>query len=195
MAANTKAVSSPLKPPLGQFNDYCVTGHFDGDQRLDTVCQFLLSDSTGHQLVARPAPTLTDAEQITDWYLSHRATVALTLTRPASDTLRLGSGQGLYCLVNLGDINNDRQDELAFVVNYSDYSHLNSCKIASFCQGKWVVQQQFSVFEAAFEEELPAQAAIRAFLEKRRGLWYYTDYLKDDTIPRSWHQLRVKRCQ
>lgn len=192
-AAQTRR--APLRSPLNQLGDRWVTGDFDGDQQPDTVCQFLV-DSTGQRFITRPdSALLLEADELSAWYLAHDVRVILTLTRPNSDTLHLLNGQGLYCLFNLGDTNHDGRDEVAFVVNYADFSRLNTCQVASFCHGKWLVEKPFHVFEGAFDEAPPRSSSITGFLEKRHRQWYYTDYLADDTPDSTWYPLQVKRCR
>jgi hypothetical protein len=80
-------------------------------------------------------------------------------------------------------------------VNYADFSHLNSCQVASFCHGKWLVDKPFHIFEGAFDDAPPRSRGITGFLERRHQQWYYTDYLADDTSDSTWYPLQVKRCR
>jgi hypothetical protein len=159
-----------------------VTGNFDGDQRPDTLYQCVFSDLTKTEIARGPAPSQPfqdEPDAAVGWFAKRRAEVLLTLGRPARDTLRLGFGQGLYCLLNLGDTNSDGRDEVALVVDYLDGSRVNSCQLLALCQGKLTIRNQFGIQEGAFDEAATPPATIPGFLVKRRGHWFYTDYLED----------------
>jgi hypothetical protein len=77
---------------------------------------------------------------------------------------------------------NDGKDEIAFVIDHLDYSRVNSCKIYSLCQGKWILLKQFGILEDAFDfttEKAPIFEKITGFLEKQKGKWVYKDYLQE----------------
>ena len=104
------------------------------------------------------------------------------LNNNETERLHLGLAQGLYCLINIGDINSDGKDEIALVIDYLDWSSVNSCKIYTLCNNKWTLLQQFAIHEMAFDFEggqSPIFSDIKGYLEKHRGRWLYLDYLDD----------------
>lgn len=127
-------------------------------------------------------PFRNEWDTVVDWFYHQQADVYLTLKRPGSDTLHLGSAQGLYCLLNVGDNNADGRDEIAFVTDYLDYSRVNSCKVYSLCGSKWTLLKEFSIHEDAFNfttDTIPVFTQIEGFLEQQNGRWVYLDYMQD----------------
>ena len=55
--------------------------------------------------------------------------------------------------------NNDKKDEIALVIDYCDYSSLNSCVIYSLCNNNWKIIKHFTINETSFDyienEKLP----------------------------------------
>ena len=77
-------------------------------------------------------------------------------------------------MINLGDLNKDKKDEIALVVDVPDYSQLNTCHIYSLCNNQWTEIKRFSIHEGAFTfgkgEDAHNFEEIRGFLEKEKVL-------------------------
>lgn len=134
-----------------------------------------------------------------DWFREQKIETFLTLQ---TDTLHINfySSYGLYCLLNIGDVNNDGKDEIAFVVDWFDMTNVNSCKIYTICNHEWILLKEFSIHESAFTYETgepePHFTEIKGFLEKRDGKWFFLDYEEyfetdDDTMK----PLELSKCQ
>ena len=126
----------------------------------------------------------------------------LVLNKRNCDTLHLGTGSGLYCLINIGDNNHDGKDEIAFVVDNCDFSSLNSCNIYTICRNKWTELKSFGVNEFAFDyttNEEPVFNEIPGFLEKHNGQWMFKDYYQEffDTIEGNtkFAKLKLYKCK
>ncbi len=134
------------------------------------------------EIDSAPDPFKEDWDKtVVSWYNVQEADVYLTMAG-IHDTLTLGSGQGLYCLLNIGDNNTDGKDEIAFVVDYCDNSRVNDCRIYSLCNGKWTMLLEFGVHEDAFNftsDTIPYFSEIPDFLVKQNGAWVYKDYRQD----------------
>lgn len=173
--------------------NFCI-GNFDGDGIRDTIFVHNFSKLLKADIENTPDPTKNEWDDVVKWYLRQDSDLYLFINKTKKQTLHLGRAQGLYCLLNIGDANFDGKDEIAFVVDYLDFSNLNSCKIYSFCQGKWVALKQFNVNESAFDF-LSAQeplSGINNYLEKKGNQWYYRDNLQNDT---KMQLLKLKKCQ
>ena len=201
MAKGPVARSSPK---LHQLAKLFVTGDFDGDQRPDTIYQSTVSGVTKKEISRAPAPVENEWDTVAQWFRDQRADVVLTLSSAGLDTLHLGTGQGLYCLLNVGDNNADGKDEVAFVVDYCDDSQVNSCRILSLCNEQWVLLKRFSIHESAFDyptRVAPKFSEINGFLVRKNGQWLYADYeqamLADQDSPESagLQRLLLARCQ
>ena len=156
---------------LHKLNKLFVVGDFDGDGVQDTVFQHNYSRFKKTEIVWSPEPSQNEWDVVIKWFYDHDADVYLSLN--GKDTLHLGAAQGLYCLINTGDNNADGKDEIAFVIDYLDFSRINSCKIYSFCNGQWALLKQFEVYEDAFDlisDAMPTFDCITDHLEKRNGI-------------------------
>nr|WP_199000569.1 hypothetical protein [Flavobacterium sp. ASV13] len=171
---------------------FCI-GDFDGDGKRDTIFQHNFSKLKKEEIENAPDPAKNEWEDIIKWFTRQDSDVYLAFNKTNQDTLHLGTAQGLYCLLNIGDINFDNKDEIAFVVDYLDFSNLNSCKIYSLCNGKWVELKQFNINESAFDfastKIIPSD--IKDYLEKKDNKWFYRDNLQSDP---KMQLLKLEKC-
>lgn len=175
-----KKVDNKIK--LHKLKKLFVVGDFDGDGIKDTIFQYNFSQLTKTEIDNAADPFQNDWDAVVKWFYDQDADVNLTLNKNNSDTLHLGTAQGLYCLINIGDNNADGKDEIAFVVDCLDFSRVNSCKIYSLCNNKWMLLKQFGIHEDSFDfttDEAPLFENIKGFLEKKNGNWFYKDYLQN----------------
>ncbi|MBK6962501.1 MAG: hypothetical protein IPH20_00860 [Bacteroidales bacterium] len=156
-----------------------VTGDFDGDGKTDTLVQNNISKITGQSIDS--IPYFNDWDSLVQFIDSIGSDVVLTMLNGKSEPLHLGSAFGLYCLINIGDNNKDKKDEVALVVDYCDFSSCNICFIYTLCENKWVTLKSFGIHESAFDYEGETQlngTEIEGFLEFREKQWMYIDYYK-----------------
>jgi hypothetical protein len=176
----TKTTEDKIK--LHKLNKLFVAGDFDGDKKQDTVFQHNYSRLTKAEIENSADPFQNEWDTVVKWFYDQNADLYLTINKSDQDTLRLGTAQGLYCLINIGDNNADGKDEIALVVDNLDFSTVNSCEIYSLCKGKWTLLKQFGVHENAFHftsDKAPLFGNIKEFLEKQNGKWIYKDYSQD----------------
>ena len=156
-----------------------LVGDFDGSGRQDTVFQHIFSRKYNMELDSIPLPSESEyLDSFIEWCYDQEVELCLTFKK---DTLHLGIAFGLYCLINLGDLNADKKDEIALSANYYDYSATNSCSIYTICNGKWTLLKQFSIHESAFDftsNTIPIFKEIKGFLGKENGKWKYLDYME-----------------
>jgi len=127
-----------------------------------------------------------DWDEIVDWYYKQDISLLLTGKENGIKALDLGVAKGLLFWTNLGDNNGDGVDELAIVIDYLDYSRLNSCFIYSYCNHKWELMFDFSIHESAFDNTDFAHTDIPGYLTKRKGMWYYNDYIETLEDDKRW---------
>jgi hypothetical protein len=189
-SAQTKMVDtspSPGEPDsvklfLHKLNKLFTTGDFDGDGKTDTIFQHNCSELDHTEIDTAPDPIKNDWYSVVQWFDQQYSDVYLCINKKNTDTLHVGTGQGLYCLLNLGDINKDGKDEIAFVIDLCDFSHLNSCKVYGLCNNKWISLKSFGMNESAFDftgDSIPLFSNIPGYLEKQHDIWMYHDYDKD----------------
>ncbi len=180
---STKPKTTDDKIKLHKLKKLFVTGDFDGDGKQDTIHQHNFSRLTKTEIEYSADPFQNEWDSVAKWFYDQEANVYLTINKTDQDTLNLGTAQGLYCLLNIGDNNADGKDEIAFVIDYLDISRVNSCKIYSLCKNKWTLLKQFGVHEGSFDfttDKAPIFDSIEGYLEKQNSKWVYKDYLEDD---------------
>ncbi|KOS07772.1 hypothetical protein AM493_18225 [Flavobacterium akiainvivens] len=192
----TFSASAQKKAPKGYTHApaLTITGDFNGDGKQDTLSQFV-ADSLGNKL-----DYILDTG---DWdttiplYTRMHYYNEFTLNGSLIDINRQ-MGVGLLCLINLGNINSTKGDEVALVPFLKDYSNLNHCRIYSYCSGNWAEVFNFNINEMDFiytGSVEPVFTAIPGRLEKQNGTWVYIDYMdwfEDPTIPMK--PLKVPNC-
>ncbi len=179
-----------------------IAGDFDGNGKQDSIYQHNFSKLTKSEIEYSADPFQNEWDTVVQWFYNQDANVYLSLNKNPTDTLNLGIAQGLYCLINIGDNNADRKDEIALVIDYLDHSRLNYCKIYSLCKNKWKLLKQFEVPEASFDytsDSAPIFDCITEHLEKQNGKWVYNDYSVEDYDNQKdlskMLVLKIEKCQ
>lgn len=156
-----------------------VTGNFDGDKKVDTIYQHNFSNLEKKEIDFAPNTMKIDWDEVVKWFYNQDAEVTLSINRKSSEILHLGTAQGLYCIINIGDNNKDGKDEIAFVIDKLDDTRTNTCKIYTLCKGKWQLLKEFGIREDAFDwkegETQPKFNSIKGYLEKQNNVWKYLD--------------------
>jgi hypothetical protein len=153
-----------------------INGDFDGDGKTDTLFQNTINKTSKVQIDSFPDNKW---DSIENYFYKINSDVILTISNRQNDTLHLGRGGGLYCLINIGDNNNDKKDEIAFVVDYYNFTNINPCFIYTLCSNTWKELKSFKIHENAFEfkgDSANTFKQIKGFLEFRKNKWFYIDY-------------------
>lgn len=199
---STNTITADNKIKLHKLEKLFVLGNFDGDKQQDTIFQHNYSRLTRKEIENSPDPLQNDWETVAKWFNEQDADLYLTLNKNNQDTLHLGTAQGLYCLLNIGDNNDDGKEEIALVIDYLDFSKVNSCKTYSLCGKKWTLLKQFGIHESSFDFTTPKAPIfnnIKDFLERRNGKWVYKDYSQDnyetqETVKKMM-ELKIEKCK
>lgn len=190
LSCTKKEVDNPDKIPFKITNkkiDYInitthsIEGDFDGNGQKEEIISFI-SDSTGRIIDRIPAGE--DWSETIDFVLKNGINTKLYIKDQKSDTLKLGPSTGVYCLINLGDINKDNKDEFVTVAEWPDFSNINTARIYTLCNNKWFLIKTFGVNEGiAFDWEgdtRPEFKNIPRFLINDNHKWIYADYNDED---------------
>lgn len=179
-----------------------VVGDFKGKGKQDTIFQHNFSRRTKSEMKYAADPFQNDWATVVKWFYDQDADLFLSINRDNQNALHLGTAQGLYCLFNIGDNNADGKDEIALVIDYLDFSSVNTCKIYSLCKDKWILLKQFKIHEDAFNYEsdkTPIFNNIKGYLEKQNDKWVYKDYLEENYPQEKQVDkmkiLRVEQCK
>lgn len=125
-----------IRPVMGYR--FSVMGDFDGDGRTETLTEHY-TDSTGRE-TNKFYWGLTDYGALVDSAVAKNPISYVSADNPAIDTLPVSSGGqllGLSLLRNEGDLNGDGTDEISYVVNWADWSSVNTCHIVTYRNGHW----------------------------------------------------------
>ncbi len=179
-----------------------VVGDFNGDGTQDTLKSgFYATD--GQSYIEEPElPSDLTWDSMIVWFDKQHIQSVVKSTQPKLDTLAFVNSFGLYCLINLGDLNGDKSDELALVNDRLDMTRLNQCYVYSHCSGKWQLMKTFEINEDAFDfigDEQPAFKLISGYLEPRGKKWFYKDALEEAVDSEAelgqMKELRIERCK
>ena len=186
---------------LKKFEPLIITGDFDGDKKVDTITQHI-----GSKYKKNVFDSIVDSYKnhwdiVENWHFNRATDLRVTMNNPQIKDINLGESQGLYCLINIGDNNSDRKDEIALVVDNLDASNLNTCKIFSICNGQWKILKEFGVNEDSFnytDIKPKVLSEIKNYLEYKDNNWFYKDYqltefINVDTIAKM-EKLKLEKC-
>ena len=180
---------------LQDVQPQCVIGHFTGRDAIDTLRFQYFSEVDGAEITRIPSMK-NDWDSVIEWFnQTHQVNAFIAYDY---DTLFVESAYDLFCFFNIGDVNFDGVDEFAMVVNWLDYSRLNSCRIYSICNHKFSLLKVFEIHESAFMQEGAQDSSfkgIKGFLEKEHDLWRFREYCSDDIGKKGQMEvLRLEVC-
>ena len=189
-----------VKIKLRKLEKHFVVGDFDGDRKSDTLFQHNYSRLTNSEIDSAADPFQQEWDSVINWFYNQNADLYLIMNNKNRDTLHLGTAQGLYCLINVGDNNSDGKDEIAFVIDQLDFSRVNSCVIYSLCDSKWKQLMIFAIHEDAFNftgDGQPIFHEIKGYLERHKNRWMFHDYNQETINPEDFGKmirLTTDRC-
>ncbi len=140
-----------------------IKGDFNGNGKEDILQEHFV-DATG--IETHKSFTNLEYDQLV-YRLSYRKTRSyFSCTEGVIDTFYLSQqlNFGLYLLQNEGDLNNDGKDEISYVIDYADWSSLNTYHVLTFNNGTWKEILSFPIWEWQLTE-----------LQKEEGLLKITD--------------------
>lgn len=146
-----------IQSNLKEYHSMYTVGNWRGKGELDTLSEHYYSRLKGSEMIS---------PWIYNWVIDYDSTVAiagsllpvsyLVSNDNLSDTLFISDNQqlfGLLYLKNEGDLDDDGGDELGFVINYADWSNINTYYIATNKKGKWHLLYSFPIWEWQLEEQ------------------------------------------
>jgi hypothetical protein len=133
-----------------------ISGDFDGDGIIDTVYESYISSITGSE-TSRTMDS-TDAERNIDLILANKPETRIYSTINPADTFTLtkdAEQRGIFGFENLGDLNNEKGDELGYIIDRASESNLNRYHILTLSKDKkWKELFDFPINESVnFEAE------------------------------------------
>lgn len=123
-----------------------IVGDFDGDGKEDKITETLISTENNKSIDA--LPRLEYDSLVTMIYKKRPILTIRSENKNIPDlALTKKASFGLLYMKNEGDLDNDGGDEISIVIDWADWSQVNSCIVYSLKQNNWVEYAKFDVRE------------------------------------------------
>ncbi|HNL05921.1 MAG TPA: hypothetical protein PKH93_00025 [Chitinophagales bacterium] len=126
-----------------------ISGDFDGNGKTEQLLEHYWSQHTQKE-TNKFYEGLAEYEQLVDLTIQKAPYSFLLSNNTAIDTLLISDKEqqlGVFYLKNEGDLNDDGTDEVGYVVNWADWSSINTYYIVSFATGKWHTLYEFPIWD------------------------------------------------
>lgn len=138
-------VPKDAKPIMGYR--FFINGDFDGDGKKETLTEHYISGVDGKE-TNKFYDSSVDYDQLVALTIKKEPISYITCGNKKIDTLFISDGGqllGLSMLRNEGDLNGDGRDEISYIVNWADWSSVNSCHIYSYTKKGWRLLHTFEI--------------------------------------------------
>ncbi len=136
-----------IKPVFGYR--FILSGDFDGDGKKERLIEHFFSRLNNKE-TNKLYDNLSDYDQLVTLTIKKEPYSFVISDNESIDTLRISSrGQllGLSYLKNEGDLNGDGTEEVSYVVNWADWSTINTCHLVTYKNKKWVELYSFPIWD------------------------------------------------
>jgi len=144
------AVKILAKKPTPVFGyRFIIEGDFDGDGKMEKLIEHYFSQKT-HTETNKFYEGLEDYDDLVTLSIDKEPFSFALCDNKNIDTLYITSmGQvlGLSYLKNEGDLNGDGTDEVSYVINWADWSNLNTWHIATYKNNRWEEIYSFPIWD------------------------------------------------
>lgn len=181
-----------------------VIGDFDGDGAQDTLYERYISRVTGKETNKDYDWSASGevGEECCDWLFYKQKWIAdkdplvrLESKNPAIKRFDVESGgcqNGFDYLKNVGDLNGDGTDEIAYYIYDVDMSMMNSCALATYKNGQWKEVYHWDIMELDFIYEEGEERPDPIYVKKEGGKVYCKERDWDQGGDYAWKQLKIK---
>ena len=142
-----KTIPDNIKPVMGYR--FIIEGDFDGNGKRDTLTEHFFSGLDNKE-TNKFYDSLPEYDQLVALTVKKDPFSFVTANDPLIDTLHISSGGqllGLSYLKNEGDLNGDGGDEISYVVNWADWSNLNTWNIMTYKDHQWKELYSFPIWD------------------------------------------------
>lgn len=172
-----KNVEDSIKPIWGYR--FVIEGDFDGDGRKEKLTERFVSRVENKE-TNKHYENLADYDELVALTIQKEPYSFVTSDNPLIDTLRISTDiqqLGLAYLKNEGDLNGDGADEVSYVINWADWSSMNTWYIVTWQMKRWQILYTFRIWDWQLPE-LPGSVS-------QYGLFGLSDkmvIMPDDTL-------------
>jgi hypothetical protein len=142
-----KTIPPNIKPVFGYR--FVIQGDFDGDGKKEKLTEHFFSGIDNKE-TNKFYDSLPEYDQLVVLTIKKDPYSFVSSGNPLIDTLHISSGGqllGLSYLKNEGDLNGDGTDEVSYVVNWADWSNLNTWNIMTYKDHKWKELYSFPIWD------------------------------------------------
>lgn len=142
-----KTIPKNIKPIFGYR--FIVSGDFDGDGKKEKLIEHFFSGLDKKE-TNKFYDSLSDYDQLVALTVKKEPVSFVISDNKLIDTLHISSGGqllGLSYLKNEGDLNGDGTDEISYVVNWADWSNLNTWHLVTYKNKKWTELYSFPIWD------------------------------------------------
>ena len=144
-----------ITPKYRMGERFKLAGDFNGDGIIDTIYESYISAKSGGETYMDMDTT--DWEQNVKMVIENKPVSRLYTNIEGVDTFIVTNEpqlKGLLRLENLGNINGEKGDEMGYMIDWADFSNINTYHIITLTQGKWVEIYSFPINESiSFQPE------------------------------------------
>jgi hypothetical protein len=136
-----------IKPIFGYR--FIISGDFDGDGKKENLIEHFFS-ALDNKETNKFYDSLREYEQLVALTSKKSPYSFVTSNNKSIDTLHISSSKqllGLSYLKNEGDLNGNGTDELSYVVNWADWSNLNTWYIMTYKNNRWTQLYSFPIWD------------------------------------------------
>jgi hypothetical protein len=147
MEETLNTIPKNIKPVLGYR--FILSGDFDGDGKKEKLIEHFYSGLDNKE-TNKFYDSLSDYDQLVALTVKKEPFSFVSSDNNLIDTLHISSdGQllGLSYLKNEGDLNGDGTDEVSYVVNWADWSNLNTWHLVTYKNKKWTELYSFPIWD------------------------------------------------
>ena len=173
--------SQVMIPVLG--DRMTVSGDFDGDGKQEELVEHYISQLSQKE-TNKAYENDIEYSEFVGLIIKKKPQSFFTSDNKEIDTLHISSNPhlfGILFLKNEGDLNNDGKDELSYVIDWADWSNLNTYHIVSFINQKWTEVYSFSIWEWQFNELNYGEGLIKKLSDSRIECYYMNEEAILDT--------------
>lgn len=136
-----------IKPVFGYR--FIISGDFDGDGKKEKLIEHFFS-SLDNKETNKFYNSLSDYDQLVALTIKKKPFSFVNSDNKLIDTLHISSDEqllGLSYLKNEGDLNGDGTDEVSYVINWADWSNLNTWHLVTYKNKKWSELFSFQIWD------------------------------------------------
>ncbi|MFC4263981.1 hypothetical protein ACFOWM_13910, partial [Ferruginibacter yonginensis] len=142
-----KTITKNIKPIFGYR--FIISGDFDGDGKKEKLVEHYYS-ALDNKETNKFYDSLSEYEQLVELTIKKKPFSFVLSDNIIIDTLHISFGGqllGLAYLKNEGDLNGDGTDEVSYVVNWADWSNLNTWHLVTYKNRMWTELYSFPIWD------------------------------------------------